>query len=86
MPHKNTSVWLSRVLFESALITISIVVALALDEWRDNRQDQQIVEHAMENFLAEGRLRREDWVIKPIFPPGRHQSSARTKKQCPSSF
>jgi hypothetical protein len=58
MPHKNTSVWLSRVLFESALITISIVVALALDEWRDNRQDQQIVEHAMENFLAEVRLNK----------------------------
>ena len=58
MPHKNTSVWLSRVLFESALITISIVVALALDEWRDNRQDQQIIEHAMVNFLAEVELNK----------------------------
>lgn len=55
MPHKNTSVWLSRVVFESALITISIVVALALDEWRDNRQDQEIVERAIVNFLAEVR-------------------------------
>src|SRR5215212_3946826 len=30
--------WLVRALFESALIMVSIVVALAVTEWRDQRQ------------------------------------------------
>jgi hypothetical protein len=55
MPTKATSVWLPRVLFESALITLSILLALALDEWRDSRQDQQMIEQAMSNFLREVR-------------------------------
>lgn len=59
MAEKPTSIWLSRVLFESALITISIVAALALDEWRENRQDQQMVEQALDNFLLEVRQNRE---------------------------
>jgi len=53
MPHRTTSVWLSRVVFESALITVSILLALGLDEWRENRQDEQTVEQAMSNFLRE---------------------------------
>lgn len=48
-----TSVWLPRVLFESALITVSILLALALDEWREDRQDLQTVEQALSNFLSE---------------------------------
>lgn len=49
------SVWLPRVIFESALITVSILLALALDEWRDNQQNQETVEQAMSNFLSELR-------------------------------
>jgi hypothetical protein len=48
-----TSVWLPRVLFESALITVSILLALALDEWREDRQNLQTVEQALSNFLSE---------------------------------
>lgn len=55
MPRKSTSVWLPRVLFESALITVSILLALGLDEWREDRQDQETVEQAMSNFLSEVR-------------------------------
>ncbi len=58
MPSSATSVWLPRVLFESALITVSILLALALDEWRDNRQDQETVEIALSNFVKEIRLNR----------------------------
>lgn len=53
MAAKSTSVWLPRVLFESALITVSILLALGLDEWREDRQDMETVEQAMSNFLSE---------------------------------
>ena len=53
MSSGNTSVWLPRVIFESALITVSILLALALDEWREDRQDLQTVEQALSNFLSE---------------------------------
>ena len=53
MPFKATSVWLPRVLFESLLITVSILAALALDEWRDDRQDAENVQKSLSNFLSE---------------------------------
>jgi len=53
MPHRATAVWLPRVIFESALITVSILLALALDEWRDERQTEETVVQAMANFLHE---------------------------------
>jgi hypothetical protein len=43
------------VIFESALITVSILLALALDEWRVDRQNLHTVEQAMSNFLSEIR-------------------------------
>jgi len=43
------------VLFESALIVISILVALGLDEWRDDRQDEETVQLALSNFASELR-------------------------------
>lgn len=42
-------------LFESALIVISILVALGLDEWRDDRQDEETVQLALSNFASELR-------------------------------
>lgn len=58
MSSNATSVWLPRVLFESALITVSILLALALDEWRDDREDEEMVEIALSNFVKEIRLNR----------------------------
>lgn len=55
MAKNNTSDWLPRVLFESFLITISILVALALDEWREDRQDAETVRQALSNFVSEIR-------------------------------
>lgn len=53
MTQNTISVWLPRVLFESALITVSILLALALDEWRETQQNQETIEQAMANFLSE---------------------------------
>ena len=44
MTSMNTAVWLPRVLFESALITVSILIALGLDEWRQNREMEGLSE------------------------------------------
>ncbi len=53
MTAKSTSVWLPRVIFESALITVSILLALGLDEWRENRESEETIKQAMSNFLSE---------------------------------
>ncbi|HZW60030.1 MAG TPA: hypothetical protein VFE85_07035 [Woeseiaceae bacterium] len=53
MSHNKVSVWLPRVLFESMLIVVSILLALALDEWRDNRENEEMVDRAMATFLIE---------------------------------
>ncbi len=45
------------------LIVVSILVALYLDEWRDDRQDAENIEHALANFVSEiqqNRARVED--------------------------
>lgn len=55
MPAKATATWLPRVLFESALIVVSILVALGLDEWREDRQDDETVQLALSNFASELR-------------------------------
>ena len=53
MANNTTSEWLPRVLFESFLIVVSIMVALALDEWRESRQDDETVRQALLNFRSE---------------------------------
>jgi hypothetical protein len=63
MSHNVSSVWLPQVLFESALIVVSILVALGLDEWREKREDSQVVLHALTSFMSEVRqnkIRVED--------------------------
>ncbi len=63
MASKQLSEWLPRVLAESVLIVLSILVALYLDEWRDDQQDAENIEHALANFVSEiqqNRARVED--------------------------
>ena len=63
MASKGTAVWLPRVLFESMLIILSILVALGLDEWRDERQRAENIDQALVNFIGEiqqNRARVED--------------------------
>ena len=40
-------------MFESALIVVSILVALGLDEWREDREVQETIQHALSSFLSE---------------------------------
>jgi hypothetical protein len=58
MPTKATAVWLPRVLFESALIVLSILLALGFDEWQENREDEENVQLALSNFASELRQNR----------------------------
>lgn len=53
MTSRDVSGWLPQVLIESVLIVISILVALWLDEWRDDRQDAENVQHALLSFISE---------------------------------
>ena len=53
MATKDNSEWLPQVIFESALIVVSILVALGLDEWREKREDDQTVQQALANFVRE---------------------------------
>jgi hypothetical protein len=49
----NVSVWLSRTLFESLLIVVSIMFALALDEWREDREIEELVNRSVASFAHE---------------------------------
>jgi hypothetical protein len=40
-------------MFESALIVASILVALALDEWREDREDAETIQRALGSFMTE---------------------------------
>lgn len=53
MSSNNAETWLPRVIFESALIVASILVALALDEWREDREDAEMIQRALSSFLSE---------------------------------
>lgn len=50
---QNRREWLSRVLFESVLIVLSVLLALALDEWRQTRQQRATAEAALRSIAAE---------------------------------
>ena len=72
MPSRATSVWLPRVVFESALITVSILLALGLDEWRENRESEETIRQAMSNFLSEIRQNKSRVDDAAPFNQGLH--------------
>ena len=45
--------WLPRVLFESALIVLSVLLALALNQWSDERKQDERVTLAIAGVRAE---------------------------------
>jgi hypothetical protein len=59
-------VWLPRVLFESALIVASILFALALDEWQEDREIDELVHRSMASFERE--LQRNQERIEAVQP------------------
>ena len=65
MASKAPAIWLPQVMFESALIVVSILVALGLDEWREKREDAELVRNSLTTFLIEiqqNKIRVEDAV------------------------
>lgn len=50
--------WLPRVLVESALIVFSVLMALAVDEWRDTRASEARTREAVAAIAAELRANR----------------------------
>ena len=65
---RNTawSTWLPRVLFESMLIVVSILFALALDEWQEDREIEELVDRSVANFERE--LKRNQARIEAVQP------------------
>ncbi len=53
MASKAVSIWLPQVTIESILIVVSILVALGLDSWRQERNDEEFVRTALSNFQIE---------------------------------
>ncbi len=55
--------WISRVLVESLLVVGSILLALALDEWNEDREFEDLANRSLVNFereIQQNRLRVED--------------------------
>jgi hypothetical protein len=63
-------VWLPRVLFESALIVFSVLLALAVDEWRDSRSQAARARIAVDAIVAELQANRRDAARAQTFHRG----------------
>ncbi len=60
------SSWISRVMVESVLVVGSILLALALDEWNEGREYQDLANRSLANFereIEQNRLRVEDVTL-----------------------
>lgn len=57
-PARARATWLPRVLFESALIVLSVLLALALDEWRQRRARTRHIENVLVSIAEELRENR----------------------------
>jgi len=59
----KVSDWLPRALVESVLIVVSILFALALDQWQEDQEIQELIDRSITNFVNEvtqNRSRIED--------------------------
>lgn len=50
--------WLARVVGESLLIMLSITMALAVDQWKSDRQDRALARESLQSFQREIQLNR----------------------------
>lgn len=64
-PHKLREALL-RILVESSLIVLSILLALAVNEWRQKRADTALAETALGNFATELRHNRD--AVETVLP------------------
>ena len=70
-PH--VSVWLSRTLVESLLIVVSIMFALALDEWQEDREIQELVDRSVASFAHELQQNHDRVEAVRPYHEGLHQ-------------
>jgi hypothetical protein len=70
-PH--VSVWLSRSLVESLLIVVSIMGALALDEWQEDREIQELVDRSVASFAHELQQNHDRVEAVRPYHEGLHQ-------------
>lgn len=47
--------WISQGIFQSILIVVSILIALAFDQWREESEEDEVVERAIYSFSLELR-------------------------------
>lgn len=67
-PRLNLARWGPRAAFESLLIVFSVVLALALTNWAEERKTAAQVAEARQFFIAEIRANREILLSEPILP------------------
>ena len=70
MPSNTLSIWLPQVIIESILIVLSILVALGLDSWRQNKEDEEFVRTALSNFLIEIQRNKTQLEVNAPFNIG----------------
>lgn len=57
------SEWMPRVVFESFLIVVSILLALALDQWQEDLEIEELVNRSIQSFeqeVRQNKMRVED--------------------------
>ncbi len=59
-------IWLSRTIFESMLVVMSILLALGVREWQDTRVTQQLINRSLESFERE--LTQNKNRIEALYP------------------
>jgi hypothetical protein len=67
-PGSSRLPWLPRVLFESLLIILSVVLALFLDDWREDRERAERVAQARGHFVREVCANRTRLVSDEYLP------------------
>jgi hypothetical protein len=65
-PRFSWPTWLARVLLESFFIMLSILLALAVDNWAETRRHQQLARQSLEIFERE--LRQNLATVEDIVP------------------
>lgn len=58
--------WLGRLVVESVLIALSVLLALAVDSWREERRNAERAEQALVSFEAE--IRRNLAAVEAVSP------------------
>jgi hypothetical protein len=63
---RSRAPWLARLVVESVLIVLSILLALGVDSWREERHNTRLAEQALASFEAE--IRENKAAVEAIIP------------------